>query len=569
MCRKVAALTSALKVASAIALAGAIGPVLDLPGASPPITARMLEPRPSSMDFDTVHVVITDLIIEVGSQPRPAPAGASDGREWHRIEKDLLLHQARQSSWLHVAVARAEELIGNDLVVTDIAVGDLHHAESSGSGQREGQWESRSAGVWIRRRLYTGDIHAVTGLDVLFGTDSVDPRQYWNLIREPLRLNAAPNIPIARLTVRHGQTKSLPNGPGTSLKTNEHGKFRILQISDTHMVTGVGVCGDSIGPDGDYLPVSEADPRTVDFIGGIMDIEKPDLVLLTGDQLHHDILDSQSALFKVYAPVIGRSIPYAAVFGNHDDEGKYALSRSAQMDILRRLPHSLCQSGAEDADGVGNYYLQVLHKEKHVATLYLLDSHSQKSSNGENPDYDYINQSQIDWFTNTSQELRRRREEDDTRHVSLAFMHIPFPEYAGDDLILEAGQRREPTEGPSFNSHFYDALADEKVAVAGCGHDHVNDFCALLPGKGLQGPWLCYGGGSGFGGYCSYGGKRYYRRTRVWELDANTLGLRTWKRIEYAKERVDELVLVERGKVVAPSHGEVQVTGDIDAQSEL
>jgi len=57
-----------------------------------------------------------------------------------------------------------------------------------------------------------------------------------------------------------------------------------------------------------------------------LDVEKPDLVILTGDQLHHDIPDSQSALFKVVAPIIERSIPFAAVFGNHDSEGIHALS---------------------------------------------------------------------------------------------------------------------------------------------------------------------------------------------------------------------------------------------------
>jgi DNA repair exonuclease SbcCD nuclease subunit len=93
------------------------------------------------------------------------------------------------------------------------------------------------------------------------------------------------------------------------------------------MVTGVAICKDAIDAYGKNLPESEADPLTVDFIGKILDVEKPDLVILTGDQLHHDIPDSQSALFKVVAPIINRSIPFAAVFGNHDSEGTHALSR--------------------------------------------------------------------------------------------------------------------------------------------------------------------------------------------------------------------------------------------------
>jgi hypothetical protein len=140
--------------------------------------------------------------------------------------------------------------------------------------------------------------------------------------------------------------------------------------------------------------------------------------------------------------------------------------------------------------------------------------------------------------------------------VSLAFLHIPLPEFGDDDLEIRNGRRREPTEGPSNNTHFYDALVEEGVDAIGCGHDHVNNFCALLPRSDERSrrdsayqyrPWLCYGGGSGFGGYCSYGKERYHRGTRVWELDANKETIKTWLRVEYAQSRVDELVLVEKG----------------------
>ena len=244
------------------------------------------------------------------------------------------------------------------------------------------------------------------------------------------------------------------------------------------------------------------------------------------------------------------------------------MTGTAQMSLLQDLPFSFCHPGPTEVDGVGNYYLQILSQEQSqlpLATLYLLDSHGQKPSDQRDPDYDSIIKSQIDWFKNTSQALRKARGKDDDQnhhHLSLAFMHIPLPEYAESDLIIRGGHRREPTEGPSYNSHFYDALASEGVAAVGCGHDHVNDFCALLPREKDQepqqdanhspnhGPWLCYGGGAGFGGYGSYDGKRYHRRSRVWELDTNTPSIKTWKRVEYAKERIDELLLVEKGKVV-------------------
>lgn len=234
------------------------------------------------------------------------------------------------------------------------------------------------------------------------------------------------------------------------------------------------------------------------------------------------------------------------------------------MSILQNLPFSLCESGPEQIDGIGNFYLQVLAhapSQLPLSTLYFLDSHSQIQSKIHNPDYDPVKKSQIDWFVNVSQAQQSAREKDNNVnrfHLSLAFLHIPLPEFGDRHLIIRNGHRREPTESPSFNSHFYDALVKGDISALGCGHDHVNDFCALLPQQTQQdgdktpqlGPWLCYGGGSEFGGYCSYGRKRFHRRTRVWELDTSTGSLKTWKRVEYAMDRVDKLVLVESGAVI-------------------
>jgi hypothetical protein len=58
------------------------------------------------------------------------------------------------------------------------------------------------------------------------------------------------------------------------------------------MVTGIEVYKDAINTYRNNLPESEVNPLTVDFIRRILDIEKLDLMVLTGDQLHHNIPDS-------------------------------------------------------------------------------------------------------------------------------------------------------------------------------------------------------------------------------------------------------------------------------------
>lgn len=58
---------------------------------------------------------------------------------------------------------------------------------------------------------------------------------------------------------------------------------------------------------------------------------------------------------------------------------------------------------------------------------------------------------------NTSQAQRSAREKDDNDnrfHLSLAFLHIPLPEFGDHHLSIRNGHRRELSESPSFDSHF-------------------------------------------------------------------------------------------------------------------
>ncbi|KAF2162982.1 hypothetical protein M409DRAFT_26831 [Zasmidium cellare ATCC 36951] len=490
-----------------------------------------------SMAARTDHAVITDVAILFTNPKDTEPESPTLG--WTRIDKDLYLRRGKaRAAWLCVQSKKKEHLSSEDRVVIQVAVADSNPGWA---------WEQRPLGVWILRREVGQSTSEsfVTELDVLYGTDAVDPRPGWTIGRTAFQLDLPADVPLARLTVRHGPAKPKPD---VTLAPRLDGSFKIVQVSDLHFGTGPGICEDAIDTNGELLPAFEADPASVEFVGRWLDLEKPDLVVLTGDQSEFGKTpDTQTAIFKYTAPLIRRCIPFALVFGNHDDEGPPSLPRAAQMALLQTLPYCVARPGPDDIDGVGNYYLQIgTVSSQHIPlVLFFLDSHNRLPAKGEV--YDWIKQSQIDWFNTVSQDLKSGL---DQNPLAMGFIHIPLPEYNEPGLIVTGGHRREEVMSPRFNSHFYDALAAEGVAALSCGHDHVNDYCALRPASKL-GPWLCYGGGSGFGGYGGYGG--YHRRVRVFNVDTRTARLETWKRVEYCKEKVDELVLVEDGAVVPPA----------------
>ena len=508
--------------------------------------------------------IISDITIQQCSTTNPFSTCQLDPKKWHRIEKDLLLGKGWvQSAWLHVQRKVEDELTEEDKVVVGVRVGKVDPSFEDGNKD----WERRPGGLWILRSTKRGESHsesAITAVDALFGSDAVEARTNWNLVPTALDLDADP---CASISIRREQSKEVKE---PKPRVDKNGRFKILQVSDMHLSTGVGKCRDGVGANNEPIKNCEADPRTLEFIESVLDDEKPDLVVLSGDQVEGPAaLDTQSAIFKFAQPLIERHIPYAAIFGNHDDEGDTSLSRAAQMSIVRSLPYSLSQPGPEHVDGTGNYYIEVLApspSEHSAITIYLLDTHGLTPDEKNFKGYDWLKQSQIEWFRTTSESLKKANAHRHYTHIhmDLAFIHIPLPEFAEQDNIRKGGKFLEPVMAPAFNSHFYDALAEEGVVAVGCGHDHVNDYCALRKEAhtdpdthhkaSQRGPWMCYAGGSGFGGYGGYDG--YNRRVRVWEVDTNAGRITTWKRVECCgddtKRKIDDIVIVEGGRVVVP-----------------
>ncbi|CAK7274582.1 Phosphatase dcr2 [Sporothrix epigloea] len=499
-------------------------------------------------------LVITDIRITRCSSLNIFSSCKLDSDQWHRIEKDLYLGKSVSHAYVHIQRKKEVDLQPDDEVILDVAVGRLDPGASV-RGQEEERWDSRGAGLWVRRteKKHVGDTnYAVTAVDVLFGDDAAEARDGWAIKGTPLLLDGGSSIPAAHITVRKGgipeQTKPQP-------RIHDNGKFKIVQLADLHLSTGVGHCRDAV-PNSYNGGKCEADPRTLDFVAKVLDDERPDLVVLSGDQVNGETApDAQSAIFKYANLLIKHRIPYVSIFGNHDDEG--SLPRSSQMSLIETLPYSLSKAGPENVDGVGNYVVEVLARgsSSHSAlTLYLLDTHAYSPDERKYKGYDWIKQNQIDWFKTTAQGLKKSHSEYTHVHMNLAFIHIPLPEYRNPELYFK-GEWKEPPTAPVFNTNFHDALIEEGVLMVSCGHDHVNEYCALSVNQESKKPqlWMCYGGGAGFGGYGGYG--EFNRKIRVFDFDMNEGRITTWKRVENgpdAEKRLDEQIIVDAGKPSRP-----------------
>ncbi|GMF40809.1 unnamed protein product [Phytophthora fragariaefolia] len=409
---------------------------------------------------------------------------------------------------------------------------------------------------------------------VVIGNESTGTVQTFFLARkfEPYVLNTASS--------NSGSAGSSDNEVSSSVEavassSSEELSFKVLQIADMHL-TGNPDYPCSSGPDS--IPANilaaasviaeqlreesnssssasageDSDPMynecreavTVAFLDELLDIEQPDFVVFTGDNVQTD-LDTTMHTFAMSiftARVESRGIPWSAVFGNHDTEG--GLTREEMLELMTEgKQYSHVKYGPRDIGGVGNYEVNVVaptsgpwgEQGSTVFRMYFLDSHSTIDTatyplvNDPN-DYDWIKETQIEFYRELAQSHIAEETGNSSENSSVPavmYYHIPLPEYGLASPLNRIGDKYEETASAAVNSGLFSALLEVgDVKATFVGHDHINEYCYLR--QGIQ---LCYGGGIGLGR--AYGLTDFERRARVleWTFNANqTRTLQSWKR---------------------------------------
>ena len=283
---------------------------------------------------------------------------------------------------------------------------------------------------------------------------------------------------------------------GPDLQYGADGKFRILVFTDTHQHNT------------DY-------PEMIAFLGEAVDYSKPDLVVFDGDNVAGSACENAgtelAAIAKIINPVVERGVPFAFVYGNHDQEYRPGGQdgRAAMMAMYQSFSGCLATDALGDGKSVFNLPIYSGRDAgKLVSNLWFFDSGQHDPSGAEG--YDWVHKDQIDWYVAESQALQAQN--GGAKVPSLAFQHIPVPETCEiypampfeipsltmtvlgtprllvPNLLKFDGVILERVSPPYYSEGQFDAWVERGDVVAAVfGHDHANDFIARVRGIDLVG----------------------------------------------------------------------------------
>ena len=287
---------------------------------------------------------------------------------------------------------------------------------------------------------------------------------------------------------------------------NKEGKFKILQLTDTHYIAG--------------NPKSE---RALKNINQMLDLEKPDLVIHTGDVIFGE--PAEPSVRQILEPMSARKIPFAVAFGNHDEE--FDKTREEMLDIVMTIPYNI-NTKTEGIYGVTNCALTLSSskKDKISRVFYILDSNRGGTIADIPKTYGHIHFDQIAWYRQQSEAFTKMN--GGTPIPSLAFFHIPLPEHKeasrDDENGRMIGIRGENVASPKINSGLFVSMEEMRdVQAIFVGHDHNSDFAAYWNNM-----FFIYGR---FSGCDTVYNDLKPNGARVIELSENEEGFRSWIRL--------------------------------------
>ena len=220
----------------------------------------------------------------------------------------------------------------------------------------------------------------------------------------------------------------------------------------------------------EYWATDQVEERCYNYLTEIIEATKPDLILLTGDVVYGEFDDTGSALESFVEFMENFEIPWAPVFGNHDNESKKGVDWQCQQFENAEY----CLFKQRELTGNGNYTVGISQGGELKRVFFMLDSNgcggvsSESLANGHTSTSVGFGGDQIVWYMETAEEIKELSP--DTK-LSFAFHIQP---YAFADAFAKYGFAEE-------------TIGDKPINIDLLIEKENHDFGYI--GRELKSPW--------------------------------------------------------------------------------
>lgn len=317
----------------------------------------------------------------------------------------------------------------------------------------------------------------------------------------------------------HEKFNKCQNGASFTLEMPQDRPMRVLQLTDMQTVdlTHIRNATRDRQIKGAYFKngMYGMEERTYAHVRALVSEARPDLILLTGDNVYGEFDDAGVMTRELIALMESFEIPWAPIFGNHDNETRMGVNWQCKQ--FENAPHCLFARG--DVTGNSNYMIYLESKGKPVFALAMMDSNGchtvgnpmapEEGVQPSNVDYDLLTHQsgiypdQVAWYRQAVQGLPNAV----FLHIQVHAFYKALQERYGYVQGVDVATDREGDVG-FYPEHmgeggfvdpdhvFFDAAKEADCRAIFAGHQHRVD-CMV----NWQGVTLGYGLKTG---YCTY-----------------------------------------------------------------
>ena len=270
------------------------------------------------------------------------------------------------------------------------------------------------------------------------------------------------------------------------IELNWKDNYRILQLNDIHIGNK-----DDLDLQFKYLKSVIEDENV-----------NADLIVLNGDLF---TFANRATAKRLFSFMDERKVNWTVTFGNHDEQAYFSIDWLTgylnKLNDKRASGDSYCvfkDLQDDDIMGNGNFVINLMKDSKVKEQIFLMDSN--RYNFGKYADYeaytgyDSIHDEQVKWYEDVVNYTTTNN--GGTAVPSVAFFHIPVPEFETAWDLAEKGSAEvevvipqtdkseyEGVAAPKINTGLFDKMVElGSTKAIFCAHDHKNNYALKYKG---------------------------------------------------------------------------------------